>query len=51
MRRNLLVVVLEISFLILMAWPGTIITAIIPHSVTTQTQTALIGPYQVIFAS
>ena len=47
MRRNLLVIVLGISFLILMTWLGTIITSIIPHRVTASTQTAQAGPYQV----
>ncbi len=47
MRRNLLVIVLGISFLILMTWLGTIITSIIPHRATASTQTAQAGPYQV----
>lgn len=47
MRRNLLVVVLGISFLILMTWLGTIITTLVPHRVTAQLQTAQAGPYQV----
>src|SRR5947209_12481337 len=47
MKRNLLVVALGISFLILMTWLGTIITSIIPHRVTAQTQTVQAGPYQV----
>ena len=47
MRRNLLVIVLGISFLILMTWIGTIITSIIPHRVTASTQTAQAGPYLV----
>ncbi len=47
MRRNLLVVVIGISFLILMTWLGTIITSIVPHRVTAQVQTASAGPYQI----
>ena len=44
MRRNLLVIVLGISFLILMTWLGTIITSIIPHRLTASTQTAQAAP-------
>ena len=47
MRRNLLVIVLGLSFLILITWLGTIITSIVPHRATAQTQTASAGPYQV----
>src|SRR5947209_8258477 len=47
MRRNLLVVALGITFLILMTWLGTIITTIVPHRVTAQVQTAQAGPYQI----
>jgi hypothetical protein len=47
MRRNLLVVVLGITFLILMTWLGTILTSIVPHRVTAQVQTASAGPYQI----
>jgi YtkA-like len=47
MRRNLLVVVIGISFLILMTWLGTIITSIVPLRVTAQVQTASAGPYQI----
>ncbi len=47
MRRNLLVVALGISFLILMTWLGTLITTIVPHRVTAQVQTARAGPYQI----
>jgi hypothetical protein len=47
MRRNLLVVALGISFLILMTWAGTLITTIVPHRATPQVQTARAGPYQV----
>ena len=47
MRRNLLVVVLGITFLILITWLGTIITNIVPHRVTAQVQTAQAGPYQI----
>jgi hypothetical protein len=47
MRRNLLVVALGITFLILMTWLGTIITTLVPRRVTAQVQTAQAGPYQV----
>src|SRR5207253_4810519 len=47
MRRNLLVVVLGITLLILITWLGTIITNIVPHRVTAQMQTAQAGPYQI----
>jgi len=47
MRRNLLVVVLGITFLILITWLGTIITTIVPQRVTAQVQTAQAGPYQI----
>ena len=47
MRRNLLVVVLGITFLILITWLGTIITTIVPHRATAQVQTAQAGPYQI----
>jgi hypothetical protein len=47
MRRNLLVVALGISLLILMTWAGTIITTIVPRRATPQVQTAHAGPYQV----
>ncbi len=47
MRRNLLVVVLGITFLILITWLGTIITTIVPSRVTAKVQTAQAGPYQI----
>ena len=47
MRRNLLVVVLGITLLILITWLGTIITNIVPHRATAQVQTAQAGPYQI----
>jgi hypothetical protein len=47
MRRNLLVVALGITFLILMTWLGTIITTLVPHRVTAQVQTVQAGSYQV----
>src|SRR2546430_11989397 len=47
MRRNLLVVVLGIAFLILITWLGTIITTIVPSRVTAQVQSAQAGPYQI----
>jgi hypothetical protein len=46
MRRNLLVVALGITFLILVTWLGTVLTSIIPHQVTAQEQTVRVGPYQ-----
>ncbi len=47
MRRNLLVVALGISFLILITWAGTIITTIVPQRVTAQVQTTHVGPLQI----
>jgi hypothetical protein len=47
MRRNLLVVVLGISFLILLTWLGTVINEIIPHRPTAHVQTASAGPYSI----
>ena len=47
MRRNLLVVVLGIAFLILITWLGTIVTTMVPSRVTAQVQTAQAGPYQI----
>ena len=47
MRRNLLVVVLGILFLILITWLGTIITTSVPSRVTAQVQAAQAGPYQI----
>ncbi len=47
MRRNLLIVVLGITFLILITWLGTIITTIVPSRVTAKVQTAQAGPYQI----
>lgn len=47
MRRNLLVVALGITFLILITWLGTIISTIVPRRVTAQVQTAQTGPYQI----
>ncbi len=45
-RRDLLVIGLGISFLVLMTWLGTLITSIVPHKPTAQVQTASVGPYQ-----
>ena len=47
MRRNLLILVLGIMFLILITALGTIITTIVPSHVTAQVQTAQAGPYQI----
>jgi hypothetical protein len=47
MRRNLLVVALGISFLIIMTWAGTILTNIAPHRATAQVQISHAGPYQI----
>ena len=46
-RRDLLVIALGISFLVLITWLGTLITSIVPHRATAQVQTASAGPYQV----
>ncbi len=47
MRRNLLVVLLGLAFLLLLTWVGTILVDIIPHRVTAPIQTAQAGPYQI----
>ena len=47
MKRGLLVIAIEITFLILMTWLGTIITNIVPHRTTAQVQTTQAGPYSV----
>jgi hypothetical protein len=47
MRRNLLIIILGITFLILITWLGTIITTIVPSRVTAQVQSAQAGPYQI----
>ncbi len=46
MRRNLLILVLGIGFLIIMTWVGTILVDILPHRPSAQVQTAQAGPYQ-----
>jgi hypothetical protein len=46
MKRNLLILVLGIGFLIVMTWVGTILVDILPHRPSAQVQTALAGPYQ-----
>lgn len=46
MRRNLLILVLGIGFLIVMTWVGTILVDILPHRPSAQVQTAQAGPYQ-----
>jgi hypothetical protein len=47
MKRGLLAIALGIIFLILITWIGTLLTSIVPHRVTAQSQTAQAGPYQV----
>jgi hypothetical protein len=47
MRRKLLVLALGITFLIVMAWAGTILTEIIPGRATPQTQSAQTGSYKI----
>lgn len=47
MKRNLLVIALGITFLILITWLGTLVTTIVPHRTTAQVQTAQAGPYQI----
>src|SRR6266581_9093089 len=46
MKRNLVVIVVGITFLILMTWIGTTVTEILPHRATAQTQTARTTSYQ-----
>jgi YtkA-like len=47
MKRGLLAIALGIIFLIVITWIGTLLTSIVPHPVTAQSQTARAGPYQV----
>lgn len=47
MRRNVLVVVLGLAFLVLMTWLGSVVVDIIPRPATAQVQTAQAGPYQI----
>ena len=47
MKRKLLILALGITFLIGMAWAGTILTEIIPGRTTAQTQSAQAGPYKI----
>jgi YtkA-like len=47
MRRNLLVVLLGLAFLLLLTWAGSVLVDIIPHRVTAPVQTAQAGPYQI----
>jgi hypothetical protein len=46
MKRNLIILALGISFLIIMTWLGTMVETIIPHRPSPQTQTARTGLYQ-----
>jgi YtkA-like len=46
MKRNLVVLAIGITFLILMTWIGTTVTEILPHRATAQTQTARTASYQ-----
>ena len=47
MRRNILVVVLGLTFLVLITWLGSVAVDIIPRPATAQVQTAQAGPYQI----
>ncbi|GAC1471453.1 MAG: hypothetical protein PVSMB5_20090 [Ktedonobacteraceae bacterium] len=47
MRRNLLIVALGITFLIVMTAIGTLLDTIVPRRATAPVQTAQAGPYQV----
>jgi hypothetical protein len=47
MRRNLLVLALGITFLIVMTWIATFMTSYVPRHPSAQTQTAQAGPYQI----
>ena len=47
MRRNLLVVVLGLSLLILLTWLGSVVVDLVPHRTTAQVQTASAGPYSI----
>jgi YtkA-like protein len=47
MRRNVLVVVCGLAFLVLMTWLGSVVVDIIPRPATAQMQTAQAGPYQI----
>lgn len=46
MKRNLVVIVVGVLFLILMTWIGTTVTEILPHQLTAQTQTVRTASYQ-----
>src|SRR6266567_4691088 len=46
MKRNLVVIVVGIMFLILMTWIGTTVTEILPHQLTAQTQMVRTASYQ-----
>lgn len=47
MRRNLLVLLLGLAFLLLLTWAGSVLVDSIPHPVTAPVQTAQAGPYQI----
>jgi len=47
MRRNVLVVILGLAFLLLLTWLGSVVVDIVPHRVTAQVQTASAGPYHI----
>ena len=47
MRRNVLVVLLGLAFLVLMTWLGSVVVDSIPRPATAQTQTIQAGPYQI----
>ena len=46
MKRNLVVIVVGVIFLILMTWIGTTVTEILPHQLTASTQVAHTASYQ-----
>ena len=45
--RNILVVVVGLTFLVFMTWLGSVVVDIIPHPATAQVQTTQAGPYQI----
>ncbi|HYK83927.1 MAG TPA: FixH family protein [Ktedonobacteraceae bacterium] len=47
MRRNVLVVICGLAFLVLMTWLGSVAVDIIPRPATAQVQTAQAGSYQI----
>lgn len=47
MRRNVLVVLLGLAFLVLMTWLGSVVVDIIPRPATAQVQAIQVGPYHI----